>query len=140
MTDEERVREINEFFGPKAPGLHGVEFVSMSPEAVVGRINVTEPLIAGNGFLFAPAVISLADSLCAGGVGQHRPEGATGFTTVELKANFLGTARAGEVVEGRATPAHTGRTTQVWDCIVENTTTGKTIALFRCTQLLLYPR
>lgn len=137
---EDRVKNVNEFFGPKAPGLHGVVFDSADSDVIVGHVDVTDALIAGNGFLFAPAIISLADSLCAGGAGWHMPEGAVGFTTVELKANFLGTARAGERVEGRATAAHVGRTTQVWDCPVTNLTTGKTIALFRCTQMVLYPR
>ena len=71
-------------------------------------------------------------------MGESRPPDAISFTTIELKANFLGSARAGETVIGVATPAHRGRSTQVWDCTVTNDTTGKTIALFRCTQMLLY--
>jgi uncharacterized protein (TIGR00369 family) len=58
---------------------------------------------------------------------------------VELKTNFLGSARPGEVVEGEAVPAHIGRTTHVWDVTVTNETTGRTIALQRCTQMVLYP-
>jgi 1,4-dihydroxy-2-naphthoyl-CoA hydrolase len=30
--------------------------------------------------------------------------------------------------------------THVWDAVVENETTGKTMALFRCTQMVLHPR
>jgi uncharacterized protein (TIGR00369 family) len=84
-------------------------------------------------------VITLADWLCAVGIGQHLPEGA-GFTTIELKSNFLGTVREGGAVAGRARPAHLGRTTQVWDVEVTDESNGKVIALFRCTQMVLHPR
>ena len=79
---------LNEFFGPRAPGLHGVVFDESSLERVVGHIDVSEPLIAGTGFFFAPAIISLADTLCAAGCGNHIAEGHS-FTTVEMKTNFL---------------------------------------------------
>jgi 1,4-dihydroxy-2-naphthoyl-CoA hydrolase len=136
----ERVEQINQTIGAYAPGRHGVHVVEMSVDLAVGRVDVDEALVAGNGFLFAPVVVSLADFLCACGVSENLPEGATGFTTMEIKANFIGTARAGETIEGRATPVHKGRTTQVWDCVVTNLANVKTIALFRCTQMLLYPR
>jgi uncharacterized protein (TIGR00369 family) len=68
----------------------------------------------------------------------HLPQGATGFTTIELKSNFLGTAREG-TIDCVATAAHVGCTTQLWDATVTHRESGKTIALFRCTQLVLYP-
>jgi 1,4-dihydroxy-2-naphthoyl-CoA hydrolase len=67
------------------------------------------------------------------------PPGATGFTTIELKSNHLGTAKEGTIV-GSAMPVHLGKTTQVWDTIVTHRDSGKTIALFRCTQMILYAR
>ena len=67
------------------------------------------------------------------------PEGATGFTTIEVKSNFLGTATEGSLT-ARATMVHGGRTTQVWDAPVLHEQTGKTIALFRCTQMVLWPK
>jgi 1,4-dihydroxy-2-naphthoyl-CoA hydrolase len=69
---------------------------------------------------------------------RHRNEQGTS-TWIELKSNHLGTAREG-VIECVATVAHLGRTTQVWDVVVTDQGNGKTIALFRCTQMLLYPR
>lgn len=96
-------------------------------------------LIAGTGFLFAPAVIALADTCAAIGCGANIPAGAS-FTTIELKSNFLASARAGERVTCRCTPAHLGRQTHVWDAVVTNEATGRTIALFRCTQMVLLPR
>jgi uncharacterized protein (TIGR00369 family) len=111
----------------------------VSPELVTAHVDVTENLIAGTGFLFAPVVIALADGCAAIGCGGNIPEGAS-FTTVELKTNFMSSARVGEHVVCRCTPVHLGRQTHVWDAIVENETTGKTMALFRCTQMVLLPR
>ncbi len=108
-------------------------------EGVAGHLVVGDEMIAGTGFLFAQVVVGIADYLCAMGVPFHTPRESS-FTTVELKTNFLGSARAGERVECRAAPAHIGRTTQVWDARVENTTTGKAMALFRCTQMVLLPK
>jgi uncharacterized protein (TIGR00369 family) len=105
-----------------------------------GRFTVTHPLIAGTGYLWAPVVIALADALCAVGVSRNWPENAASFTTVESKANFLSSAREAEVVTGLATPMHVGATTQVWDATVTNESTGRTMAAYRCTQLILYPR
>lgn len=133
------VDELNAFFGPLAPGLHGVMFDEATDERIVGHIDVTGALIAGTGFLFAPAVISLADTLCAAGCGNHIPQGHS-FTTIELKTNFLSSAQDDERVVGVATPSHLGRQTHVWDVEVTNETTGRTMALFRCTQIILSPR
>jgi uncharacterized protein (TIGR00369 family) len=120
------------------PSMIGLEMLEVEREVVRGRLETTELLIAGTGYLWAPVVIGLADALCAAGTGANLPDGAT-FTTVELKTNFLGSARAGEWIVGEATPAHLGRTTQVWDVTVVNETTNRTIALQRCTQMVLYP-
>src|SRR4029077_9353789 len=95
--------------------------------------------IAPNGFLHAGTVVTLADTTSGYGCIANLPEGSNGFTTIELKSNHLGTARDG-TIECRATPAHRGRTTQVWDAVVTHRESGKTIALFRCTQMLLYPK
>ncbi len=121
------------------PGTLGVEILDASPDCLRGRMEVTQAVLAPNGFLHAASVIGLADSLCGCGSMVTLPEGAIGFTTIELKSNFLGTARDGHVL-GEATPTHLGRTTQVWDAIVSHGQTGKTIALFRCTQMVLWPK
>jgi len=136
----ERAAEMNEFARDRHPGMVGVEVLTAEPDEVVGRLDVTAPLVAGTGFLWAPVVITLADWLCAVGTGLIRPPDSTSFTTVELKTNFVGTVREGGAIRGRAHPVHAGRTTQVWDVEVSDEATGRTIALFRCTQMLLYPR
>ena len=93
--------------------------------------------MAPNGFLHAGTVITLADTCAGYGCLVNLPPGAIGFTTIELKSNHLGTARDGTIVSS-AKPAHLGKTTQVWDSVVTHKESGKTIALFRCTQMILY--
>ena len=139
-SSDEKARSLNEFGRDRLPGLLGLEILSCSAQGVTGRIPITPPLIAGTGFLWAPVVIALADTLCAYGAGEARPKDSRSFTTVELKTNFLGTAAAGEVIYGEATPVHLGRTTQVWDAVVIEEKTQRKIAVFRCTQLVLYAR
>lgn len=138
MSDE-HVANLNAFTANKHPGHVGVELTYCEADRVEGQLTVTEPVVAGTGFLWAPVVITLADWLCAAGMGPNLPEGAS-FTTVELKTNFLGSAKVGEIVSGVARPAHRGRTTHVWDVEVKNNNSNKVIAFFRCTQMILLPR
>lgn len=121
------------------PGLLGVEFVAVEERRLVARLALRPELLAPNGFLHGATVVGLADTVCGCGAFLTRPEGAESFTTIEFKANFLATARDGEL-ECEAALVHGGRTTQVWDATVRHVETGRVIALFRCTQMLLYPR
>lgn len=121
------------------PGLIGVEFLTMEPARLTSRVALRPELFAPNGYLHAATVIALADTTCGYGTFNDLPGGARNFTTIELKCNFLNTAREG-VIACVATRVHSGRTTQVWDAEVTDAASGKTIALFRCTQLILYPR
>ena len=123
----------------KLPGLLGVELLSVEEGLLVAQLKIREELLAPNGYLHAATVVGLADTMCGYGCIAHLPEGASGFTTIELKSNHLGTALDGTIyVEAR--PFHLGRTTQVWDAIVRHRETEKTIALFRCTQMVLWPK
>lgn len=133
----EHAQRMNDFFGPLVPGQLGCVFDSATPELVIGHIDVTETLIAGTGYLFAPAVIALADTCAAIGCGANIPEDAS-FTTIELKSNFLSSARVGDRVICHCTPVHRGRQTHVWDAVITNESSGRTIALFRCTQMVLH--
>ena len=121
------------------PGLIGIEFISMEPGRLTSRLALRPELLAPNGYLHAATVIALADTTCGYGTIADLPSGAENFTTIELKSNFLNTAREGGIA-CVATRIHSGRTTQVWDAQVTDETSGKTMALFRCTQLILYPR
>ena len=121
------------------PGLLGIEFLTMEPGRLTSCLRIRPELLAPNGYLHAAAVIALADTTCGYGTFTDLPEGGQNFTTIELKSNFLGTARDG-VIACTATRLHSGRTTQVWDAEVKDERSGKTIALFRCTQLILYAK
>lgn len=117
----------------------GLDLVSATPERVTGRFDVRESHPAPNGYLHAASVVALADSLCGYGAAASLPEGAAGFTAAELKSNFIATARTGWV-RATAEPVHRGRTTQVWDARVLREEDEALIALFRRTQLILWPR
>jgi 1,4-dihydroxy-2-naphthoyl-CoA hydrolase len=121
------------------PELIGIEILEVEPAHLRSRMSVRPNLLAPNGYLHAASVVALADTSCGYGVMTNLPDGAQGFTTIELKTNFLGTAREG-VVECDAQMVHGGRTTQVWDATVIDAETQKVIALFRCTQMIIYPR
>ena len=132
-------KDFNRFGRDYLPGTLGVEIVTVSAEKVESRLKVEKRLLAPNGYLHAASVVALADTSCGYGCVAALPEGASGFTTIELKSNFLGTTREGAIV-CRATPAHRGRTTHVWDAEVSVEGTGTRIAQFRCTQMILWPK
>ena len=121
------------------PGLIGIEFTAIEPGHATSRLVLRPELLAPNGYLHAAVIIAIADTTCGYGTFTDLPEGAQSFTTIELKSNFLGTVREGALV-CVATCVHGGRTTQIWDAQVTDETSRKTIALFRCTQLIIYPR
>jgi 1,4-dihydroxy-2-naphthoyl-CoA hydrolase len=131
------VAQINEFGAPYLPGHLGIVFTQVGPGEVHAELPVRQALMAPNGFLHAGSVVTLADSCAGYGCLASLPEGATGFTTIELKSNHLGTAREGSIA-CVAKAVHLGRNTQVWDAVVTHKDTGKTVALFRCTQMVLY--
>lgn len=121
------------------PGHLGLHVTEVNIGKLVAEIQVGKQLLAPNDFLHGGTVVTLADTATGYGCVANLPEGATGFTTIELKSNFMGTARSG-TVECTATATHLGRSTQVWDATVINKDSGKTIALFRCTQMILFPK
>ena len=134
MTTLEQLNARSEGY---LPGLIGIEFLTMQPGRLTSRLVLRPELLAPNGYLHAAVIIALADTACGYGTITDLPDGANNFTTIELKSNFLGTAREGTIT-CVATRLHSGRTTQVWDAEVTDQASGKTIALFRCTQLILY--
>lgn len=120
------------------PGLFGIEILGMEPGKVRSRLQIRPDMLAPNGFLHAATVIALADTSAGYATIAHLPPGADSFTTIELKSNFFATATAGWLL-CEATALHTGRATQVWDAEVSSEA-GKRLALFRCTQMVLWPK
>jgi len=121
------------------PGLLGIVVTGVDKNALTAELAVKESHLAPNGYLHAGTVVTLADTACGYACIANLPEGAVSFTTIELKSNFLGTAREG-IIECEAKAVHTGRNTQVWDALVRHRDTGKLIATFRCTQMILWPK
>ena len=131
--------ELNDILPGTLPGLLGVRITAHEPGRLAAALDVRPDLLAPNGYLHAATVVALADTACGLATRALLPEGASGFTTLELKSNFLGTARDGRIATV-ATNVHAGRTTQVWDAVVSDEGSGKTVALFRCTQSVLWSR
>ena len=129
--------QLNTVAAPTLTGHVGAELTHAEPGLVRGRLDVQPHLLAANGYLHAATLVALADSCCGFGAVVSLPDDqAMAWTTIELKTNFTGTAREG-AIECEARLVHGGRTTQVWDAVVTEATSGRTIALFRCTQLIL---
>ena len=130
---------FNTFGATYLPGHLGIQITEVSPGKLAAEMPVAPHLLAPNGYLHAGSVVTLADTCAGYGSISNLPEGAQNFTTIELKSNHLGTAREGTIA-CVATAVHLGRTTQIWDATVTDKASGKTIALFRCTQMILYPK
>jgi 1,4-dihydroxy-2-naphthoyl-CoA hydrolase len=79
------------------PGLLGIEFDGADDGIVRARLTLRKDHFAPNGYVHAGSVVALADTACGYGSMLTLPEGATGFTTIELKTNFLRSAREGTI-------------------------------------------
>ncbi len=123
----------------RLPGWFGLKVVRIDERELAMQLLIEPQMLAPNGFLHAASVIALADTACGFATIAHLPDGAENFTTIELKCNFLGTATEG-TLEAVARGVHLGRTTQVWDAEVRELGARRTLALFRCTQMVLWPK
>ena len=123
----------------RLPGWFGLKVVRIDERELAMQLQIQPQMLAPNGFLHAATVIALADTACGFATIAHLPDGAESFTTVELKCNFLGTATEG-TLEAVAKGVHLGGATQVWDAEVRDVAAGRTLALFRCTQMILWPK
>jgi uncharacterized protein (TIGR00369 family) len=133
------IEEANRRCKGTLPGTLGIEFIELKRGHAASLLAIRPEHLAPNGYLHAAAVVALADTCCGIGSLASLPDGANSFTTIELKTNFVGTAVEG-VIRCVAELAHSGRTTQLWDAEVTDEAQQHTLALFRCTQLILYPR
>ena len=133
------IEVLNEGGSEYLPGYLGIEIIELAPNTLTSRMPVRKLHVAPNEFLHAASVVALADTACGYATLAHLPEGAQSFTTIELKSNHLGTVRDGSIA-CVATAQHLGRTTQVWDAVVTDEASGRKLALFRCTQMILWPK
>lgn len=138
-TTRNDAADFNERGKAFLPGLLGITVTGVDKSGLRAELAVQKTHLAPNGYLHAGTVVTLADTACGYACIANLPEGAASFTTIELKSNFIGTARDG-IVDCEAKPVHAGRNTQVWDALVTHRDTGKLIATFRCTQMILWPK
>jgi 1,4-dihydroxy-2-naphthoyl-CoA hydrolase len=115
----------------------GLEALELKPKRARSRMEITSKHLSPTGYLHAAAIIAMADTTCGWGTYANLPDDSQGFTTLELKSNFLGTLKQG-LLYCEAVAEHIGRSTQIWSATVTDSA-GKRIALFRCSQIVLYP-
>jgi uncharacterized protein (TIGR00369 family) len=129
--------DFSKFGADCFPGLLGIQVLNVSINLATAQMEIKQSLFAPNGYLHAGSVVSLADTIAGYACLYNLPPLAKSFTTIEIKSNFLGATRTGFII-AEAILQHAGQTTQVWDVIVKSKENQKTVALFRCTQLILY--
>jgi 1,4-dihydroxy-2-naphthoyl-CoA hydrolase len=132
------LEQLNARSSGRLPGFLGIEMTGVESGKVTSRLVLKPEHLAPNGYLHAASAVALADTTCGYGAIANMPEGGSGFTTIELKSNFIGTARSGTIV-CEAKLVHGGKSTQVWDAQITDEASGRVITLFRCTQMILYP-
>jgi len=139
LRSDVSLETLNERGKEYLPGYLGIQAIDLQSNVLRSRMPIQKLHIAPNEFLHAASVVALADTSCGYATIAHLPDGAQSFTTIELKSNHLGTVTEGTVA-CVATAQHLGRTTQVWDAEVTDEASGRKLALFRCTQMILWPR
>lgn len=139
LLPEITIEGLNQRGSEYLPGYLGIEMLELAQGLGRSRMPVRKLHFAPNDFLHAASIVALADTTCGYSTIAHLPEGAQSFTTIELKSNHLGTIREGSIA-CVATAQHLGRNTQVWDAVVTDEAGGRKLALFRCTQMILWPK
>ena len=139
LRPEITISDLNARGSEYLPGYLGIEITTLAQDTLSSRMPVRKLHFAPNDFLHAASVVALADTTCGYATIAHLPEGAQSFTTIELKSNHLSTIKEGGIA-CVAEAQHLGRTTQVWDAVVTDEANGRKIALFRCTQMILWPK
>ena len=129
--------DFSKFGADCFPGFVGIEVLQVEKNFATARMEIKNLHFAPNGYLHAGSIITLADTIAGYACLYNLPDNGISFTTIELKSNFLGAIRNGSI-KAEANLQHSGKTTQVWDVTIKNEENGKKIALFRCTQLILY--
>jgi 1,4-dihydroxy-2-naphthoyl-CoA hydrolase len=139
LRNDVTIELLNQRGSEYLPGTLGIEMLELKAQSLRSRMPLRQLHFAPNGFLHAASIVALADTTCGYATVAHLPPGAQSFTTIELKSNHLGTVKQGAIA-CIATAQHLGRNTQVWDAVVTDEASGRKIALFRCTQMVLWPK
>lgn len=129
------LEEMQRLLEPLFPGLIDVNLVELSPNRVVGELEVRPDLCTTGGILHGGACMAFADTLGAVGTILNLPPGCR-TTTTDSSTKFIGAAKVNTKVRGESVALHRGRTTMVWQTSVigEN---GRLCAVVTQTQLVL---
>jgi uncharacterized protein (TIGR00369 family) len=139
LREDVSVELLNQRGSEYLPGFLGIEMLELKANSLHSRMPIKKLHFAPNDFLHAASIVALADTTCGYATIAHLPDGAQSFTTIELKSNHLATVKEGGIL-CLATSQHLGRSIQVWDAVVTDEASGRKIALFRCTQMILWPK
>lgn len=137
MNNQFTAAFFNDISKSHFPGHLGIIITKVDEWSLEGEMHIEKKLFAPNGYIHAGSIVTFADTIAGYSVISNLPEGGKMFTTLELKSNFLGSAKEGMLV-AKSFLEHAGRTTQVWRVEVNHKDTGKKLAVFSCTQLILY--
>lgn len=119
------------------PEMLGIMVTQLAEGIMTAEMAIKKEYFAPNGFLHAGCIATFADTIAGYSTFAHLPEKGKSFTTLEFKSNFIGTLKEGKL-KSECIAEHLGRTTQVWRVIVSDIKTQRKIAIFSCTQLILY--
>lgn len=139
LREDVSVELLNQRGSEYLPGFLGIEMLELKANSLHSRMPLKKLHFAPNEFLHAASIVALADTTCGYATMAHLPDGADSFTTIELKSNHLATVKEGGIL-CHATAQRLGRTIQVWDAVVTDEASGRKIALFRCSQMILWPK
>lgn len=129
------ISSLQELLNPLFPGLIGMQLTEVTPERVVGSLEVRPDLCTTGEILHGGAIMAFADTLGAVATFVNVPQGAR-TATLESKTNFLGAAPVGSRLTGECSAFHRGKTTMVWQTLVK-TETDKLCAVIIQTQMVL---
>lgn len=120
------------------PGTLGIKALEFSEGHSLLELELEKRHMNYMGSVHGGVIASLADTAAGYGTFANLPADATGFTTIELKCNFMRGATIGTVLQSTGKRIHNGRTTQVWDANVVEKDSQNIVAEFRCTNIILY--
>jgi len=112
----------------------GIEFVEVTPERVLARLNLTENLTTVGGSVHGGTLMAFADTIGAAGTVASLAEGQR-TATLESKTNFIAGCRAG-TLQAESKPIHKGKRTHVWETRITDES-GKLLSVTTQTQMIL---
>jgi 1,4-dihydroxy-2-naphthoyl-CoA hydrolase len=128
---EDKVSKLVQMSSGTLSDLLGVKYEQLSKNTVIASMEVIKQIQQPFGLLHGGASVALAESLASVGAWLNVDESKFFCVGLEINANHLRAVREG-IVRGRAEPLHRGRTTQVWQIMIEDEK-RRTVCVSRCS-------